>query len=254
MSLSSLLSPLQHSAYIQNLVTERTEHLRLELQKIDGFIKAWSHDIGMPVHGMKAALGLLKNAQDSKDFIYVLDVLYTGCQILSDIHSNIGEFLNGYNDKVRTEDIELTNWLPPVVDLYRPLASDKDIQINLDINNDKAFIINSDKLKLTRVIANLIGNAIKYTPHNKGKVITIRAYNKAAKLHIEVQDEGIGIPQDKLIAIFQPYVRLDTKGPGLGIGLSICQTITEQLHGSISVTSAVSEGSTFTIIIPVALF
>lgn len=247
---SLLLNPLHNTPYVQKLVAERTEHLRLELQKIDGFLKQWSHDIGMPIHGMKAALGLLKDAQDSKDLIYVLNVLLTGCQILSDIHNNIGQFLNDYNDKIHTEHIVLADWLPSVIDLYRPLASDKDIQIRCHIDNDTAFNFNSDKLKLTRVIANLLSNAIKYTPHNKGKIITVSAYSRAGKLYIEVQDQGIGIPQDKFVAIFQPYMRLDTKGTGLGIGLSNCQTIMEQLQGTITVTSVMSKGSLFTVILP----
>lgn len=247
---SLLLSPLHNTPYIQKLVAERTEHLRLELQNIDGFLKQWSHDIGMPIHGMKAALGLLKDAQDSKDLIYVLNVLLTGCQILSDIHGNIGQFLNGYNDRIHTEHIVLADWLQSVIDLYRPLAMDKAIQIRCDIDDDNAFTFISDKLKLTRVISNLLSNAIKYTPHNKGKVITARAYSKAGRLYIEVQDEGIGIPQDKFTAIFQPYVRLDTKGTGLGIGLSNCQAIIEQLRGTLMVTSVMSEGSVFTVILP----
>ncbi len=250
MPFNMLLSPFQHSIYVQKLITERTEHLRLELQKIDGFLKQWSHDIGMPIHGMKAALALLKDTQDSQDLIYVLKVLFTGCQILSDIHGNIGQFLNGYNDKIHSEHIVLADWLPPVIDLYRPLARDKAIQIRCDIDNDNAFIFISDKLKLTRVISNLLANAIKYTPHSKGKVITARAYNKADLLYIEIQDEGIGIPQDQFAAIFQPYVRLDTKGTGLGIGLSNCQSIIELLQGSISVASTVGEGSLFTVILP----
>lgn len=247
---SLLLNPLHNTPYVQKLVAERTDHLRLELQKIDGFLKQWSHDIGMPVHGMKAALALLKDAQDAKDLIYVLNVLLTGCQILSDIHGNIGQFLNGYNDKIHAEPIVLVDWLPSVIGLYRPLATDKAIQIRCDIDNDNAFTFTSDKLKLTRVISNLLSNAIKYTPHNKGKIITVRAYSKAGMLCIEVQDEGIGIPQDKFIAIFQPYVRLDTKGAGLGIGLSNCQSIIEQLQGSITVASVVSQGSLFTVVLP----
>lgn len=249
-ALDLFLSPLQHSTYVQKLVADRTEHLRMELQKIDGFLKQWSHDIGMPIHGMKAAIDLLKDAQDSKDLLYVLDVLNTGCQMLYDIHSNIGEFLNGHNDKVRIENIVLAKWLPSVIELYRQLATVKDIQIGLNIGTDNTFTFHSDKLKLTRVVANLLGNAIKYTPDSKGKIITVRAYRKANRLYIEVQDEGIGIPNDQLTAIFYPYVRLDTKGPGLGIGLSNCQNIIERLQGSISVVSRVSEGSVFTVILP----
>ncbi|GAA0548230.1 sensor histidine kinase [Chitinophaga japonensis] len=249
-ALSMLLTPLQHSAYIQKLVTERTGHLRLELQRIETFLKAWSHDIGMPIHGMQAAIALLKNVQDSNDLINVLDILNTSCLMLNDIHSNIGDFLNGHTDTVRTENIVLATWLPPVVRMYRPLATAKGIRIDLNMNLDPAFTFNGDKLKLTRVISNLLGNAIKFTPDTKDRAITVRAYSKTNLLYFEVQDEGIGIPEDKLVTIFQPYVQLNTNEPGLGIGLSNCQSIIEQLQGTISVVSKVTEGSMFTITLP----
>jgi len=121
----------------------------------------------------------------------------------------------------------------------------------LDIGHDATFTFNSDKLKLTRAISNLIANAIKYTP--KGKAVTIRTYSKLTKLYIEVQDEGIGIPADKLNVIFQPHVRLDETAPGLGIGLSICKRAIEQLLGHVRVASVVSGGSVFTVILPQSL-
>ncbi len=82
----------------------------------------------------------------AKTLLMYLNVLLTGCQILSDIHGNIGQFLNGYNDKIHAENIVLADWLPSVIDLYRPLATDKAIQIRCNIDNDKAFAFISDKL------------------------------------------------------------------------------------------------------------
>jgi len=237
----------QHPAYVQKLIAEHTEHLRHELQVKDQFLKAWHHDIGGPIGNMKAALSLLNNGDESKD---VLELLITGCQILTDIHSNIAEFLNGHTDKVNAENIELAKWLPPIVELYRLQATGKNIHIGMDIDNVNGLTIVSDKLKVTRIIANLLGNAIKFTPG--GKSIFVRACNKQQQVYIEVQDEGIGIPGDKLIAVFQPYVQLDEKGPGMGIGLSICKDLVEQLQGEINVISVVGEGSTFTVMLPLS--
>lgn len=246
-----LLSPLRNSAYIQDLISEHTEHLRLELQRVDEFLKAYNHDLADPIHGMKAALQLLEGVQDSKDLVFILDAFSIGCKLLEDIQNNMRDFLDSYVDSTYAQDIVLANWLPPIVDLYRPLAKVKNIQITLDIGHDAAFTFNSDKLKLTRAISNLIANAIKYTP--KGKAVAIRTYSKLTQLYIEIQDEGVGIPADKLNVIFLPYVRLDETAPGLGIGLSICKRAIEQLLGHVRVASVVSEGSVFTVILPQSL-
>lgn len=185
-----------------------------------------------------------------KELLYVLNVITVGCQVLDDIYHNIWEFANGHIDEIHAEDIELAKWLPSIIDLYRPLAKDKDIQISLRINNDKGFTIVSDKLKLTRIISNLLNNAIDYTPI--GKSISIRSYTKNNLLYIEIQVEGEGIPDDKLRDIFQPYVRLQKKRQGMCIGLTICEVLIGQLQGNITVASVLSEGSIFTVILPIS--
>jgi signal transduction histidine kinase len=128
----------------------------------------------------------------------------------------------------------------------------KGVYIGLDIDNTNGLTIISDKLKLTRIIINLLHNSIKFTPREKS--IFVRTYNKQQQLYIEVQDEGIGIPNDKLTDIFRPHVRLDDKGPGMGIGLSICKDLLEQLKGDIMVSSVVGEGSTFTVLVPITIY
>jgi len=233
-------------ATLKNL-EEENKLLRQLLEEKNQFILNWGHDIGAPINGITAVLPLLNPENSSDDIKYATDIVKKGCQYLIDIKENIQSFANGKPEVLHIEQFDLKEWLTSIIKLYAGLAEDKDIRLRLIINSNDPITIRSDKLKLTRVVSNVINNAIKFTPI--GKSIYITAYNKNNLTYIEIKDEGIGIPNDKLNDIFLPYVRLDTKGPGTGIGLTICKQIMDKL-GDITVESEVGKGTTFTIAIP----
>ena len=108
-----------------------------------------------------------------------------------------------------------------------------------------------DQDLLRRVLVNLISNAIKYSPD--GGTIKLRLSELSAKLIFEVSDEGIGIPQDALQRLFDPFFRAPNVDSidGIGIGLSIVLEAVHLLEGSIDCTSVLGSGTTFTVIIPV---
>ena len=101
------------------------------------------------------------------------------------------------------------------------------------------------------MLVNLISNAIKYSPD--GGTIKLRLSELSAKLIFEVSDEGIGIPQDALQRLFDPFFRAPNVDSidGIGIGLSIVLEAVHLLEGSIDCTSVLGSGTTFTVIIPV---
>ncbi|HEY9205077.1 MAG TPA: PAS domain S-box protein [Candidatus Methanoperedens sp.] len=135
-----------------------------------------------------------------------------------------------------------------VQDIY-PQASDKQIAIIQDIKPLPK--IWADEEKITRVFANVLSNAIKFTPQ-KG-TITLTAVDDMDKIKISVTDTGIGIPSDKLLQIFDRFYQVDgstsRKYGGTGLGLSICKSIIEGHYGSIWAESR-GNGSTFHITLP----
>ena len=105
-----------------------------------------------------------------------------------------------------------------------------------------------------RVLMNLVGNAMKFTP--SGGRITLTADAKGAEIEFAVKDTGPGIPADKLDAVFEKFKQLDrdaAKRAGYGLGLSICRKIVELHGGRIWVESKVGEGSRFAFTLPRAL-
>ena len=114
--------------------------------------------------------------------------------------------------------------------------------------------VECDPLRLRQVLANLIENAIKYSP--AGGTITVTAAREDGIVRIDVADEGIGIPEEDQARIFERFVRLDpelSRGVGgTGLGLYICRELVRRMHGRISVRSRPGSGSTFTVELPAA--
>jgi signal transduction histidine kinase len=109
--------------------------------------------------------------------------------------------------------------------------------------------VRADRAQITRVLVNLINNAVRHTPEEGS--ITVRAYPKNGMVAFEVQDTGVGIPEQYLARIFERFVQVPgaTRG-GAGLGLSIAQTIIKAHGGTITADSEAGKGTTFTFTLP----
>jgi PAS domain S-box-containing protein len=141
------------------------------------------------------------------------------------------------------------NIINELYSIYSIKAKQHNIKINNDITFNKEII--GDSLRLTRVLTNLLDNAIKFSKENS--TIFIRAHNENNVFKIEIEDTGIGIAEDELPNIFHPFMRGKeaSKTGGYGVGLAYVKTVVEKHNGSISVNSKLGEGTTFTILLPV---
>jgi len=117
-----------------------------------------------------------------------------------------------------------------------------------------ALSVRVPRSSLELLLGNLMENAIKFSPPGGRVDLSARALN--GEVHLDVSDEGPGIPAEQVPKIFDRFYRVDTSRsdevPGFGLGLSICHAIAEAYGGGISVTSSPSGGSTFTIRLPLA--
>ena len=113
--------------------------------------------------------------------------------------------------------------------------------------SDEDVVIEGDKNRIFQVISNLIGNAFKFTTSGS---ISYGYHRKGNEIEFHVSDTGIGIEADKLCKVFERFVKVNTFAQGTGLGLSICKTIIERLGGSISVSSEMGKGTTFTFTLP----
>lgn len=112
--------------------------------------------------------------------------------------------------------------------------------------------VQADRARLERVVENIVGNAIKYSPMSTPVQVTVRRQDDTAT--ITVQDQGVGIPTEELPFLFTPFYRASTSQgtPGIGIGLAGAKTIVEQHGGQIAIESSVGEGTTVVVSLPIA--
>lgn len=144
--------------------------------------------------------------------------------------------------------LDVSNLLPQIIEMFKPLALKKDISIRYHIDSSCKVLIAGDSLEV--MVGNLLSNAIKYTPL-KG-CITVESRTEAADAIITVIDNGFGMDVNKTNEIFERFVRLEHTSDisGTGIGLSIVKELVTAHGGDINVYSQLGKGSTFQIRLP----
>jgi two-component system phosphate regulon sensor histidine kinase PhoR len=147
---------------------------------------------------------------------------------------------------MKKEPLELKNIIGAVLDLLSVQLKERQIEFGFDVPQDANKIF-ADRSQIERVLINLIGNALKFTPPN-GK-ITVRAQKVDKAVQIDISDTGCGIPEEAQDAIFEEFYRVDNpinqQVKGTGLGLSLVKHILQAHDGKIWVKSRVGAGSTF---------
>lgn len=234
-----------------NLMTTKLDQVDKQRREFVGNV---SHELRTPLSSIKILSESLIHQEHAPEEIYK--------EFLKDIDSEVDR-LNKIIDSLlylvdlEKEDIYLdyqliyVNYLvQKVIGSLKPLADKKNIEISFE---EKARIqVMLDKFKIQQSLINILANAIKYTPEN-GKV-EVEIYAEKENFIIRVKDTGIGIPEDELPFIFDRFYRVDKardrKTGGTGLGLSITQQLIALHQGEIKVKSAVNEGTTFYIVLP----
>ncbi len=145
--------------------------------------------------------------------------------------------------------VDMRQIIDDAADLFLPLAEDKDLDLETSVASAPLIVL-GDRAKIQRVIANLLDNAIKFTPAGGKVMVSARADD--AEATIMVEDTGPGIPAPDLPHIFGRFYRCDKSRstPGNGLGLSLALALVHAHNGDITVTSSPGRGSTFTVSLP----
>lgn len=154
---------------------------------------------------------------------------------------------------LQIKPINIQHIAASVCDMFQLTIKGKPIKLIIDLPPDLPPVL-ADENRLIQVFINLIHNAIKFTEQG---TITIHAKAIGNQLSISITDTGIGIEKSKQALIFEPYEQADanvksSRHIGLGLGLSICKEIIDLHDGSLTVTSVINEGSSFTFSLPIA--
>ncbi len=223
------------------------------------FLARMSHELRTPLNAILGFSQVLKNNPKEK-LTYIQkesvdEISNAGDHLLSLINEvlDLSKIESG-NLKVSIEPLELYSFINELSELMGPVAAQEQIYLKNDITSEAGVVL-ADRVRLKQVLLNLLSNAVKYNQQG-GEVWIFSDSEKGETLRIHVKDTGPGIPEDKQARLFKPFDRLGaetTKVEGTGIGLTITKKLVELMGGSISVKSKVSEGSCFTVELPVGI-
>ncbi|HZA83793.1 MAG TPA: ATP-binding protein [Actinomycetes bacterium] len=152
------------------------------------------------------------------------------------------------------EPVDVLELVKDTVDLIRPLAAEREIEVRTPSVTDRPLTVEADHQRLKQVLLNLASNAVKYN-HHAGSIRVACQAAAPGRVAIAVQDSGPGIPADKLARLFTPFDRLgaeQTDIQGTGMGLALSKGLMEAMDGSLSADSVEGQGTTFTIELPEA--
>jgi signal transduction histidine kinase len=238
------------------LEREKNESLEKALEMKNEFLSLISHEFRTPLNVINSAIQTLNiiypNEMTDKVREYIGIIrLNTNRQLrlvnnLLDItRANAGSI------KVNKKNIDIVFLTKAIVESVYEFSSQKELSVTFTSSFQKKVIALDDE-KYERIMLNILSNAIKFTP--KGKSINVNIYSIKENVCVDIKDDGIGIPSDKMDFIFEKFGQVDSllsrQAEGSGIGLSLVKKFVEALGGGISVKSKIDSGSTFTIILP----
>lgn len=220
------------------------------------FLSNMSHELRTPLNSINALSNVLimqssgKLNEDEANYLEIIE--RNGKRLLSLINDilDLSKVEAGKMD-FQIKPFSLNSALRMMTESVESLALEKDIELNLNLSEE--IEVNSDESRLTQVVTNVLGNAIKFTEKGSVDISTKRLNNS---VQIVIKDTGIGIHEDVLPLIFQEFRQADGTTSrayeGTGLGLAIANKMIEVLEGSIEVESELGIGSVFTVTLPLS--
>ncbi len=224
------------------------------------FVANMSHEVRTPLNGILGMAELLcKTELDERQHSFANTILNSGTALLT-IINDILDLSKIDSGKLEFESapFSLREAIEDIAALLSPSAAEKGLELAVRIQPDIPAALIGDVGRIRQIVTNLIGNAIKFT--EQGQVVADVSGERAEdvfRVQVEVEDTGIGIPDEKLGTIFDKFSQVDGSATrtkeGTGLGLSISKLLIDQMGGEIQVESAVGEGSKFICQIPLEI-
>ena len=238
------------------LVEAKNSALKANKSKSE-FLANMSHEIRTPLNAILGFVDILKDENKGRKSLDYINIIDESSKSLLQIIEDILDFSKIESGKINIDkcDFITKDELQIVSHLFQAKCSQKDINFIINFEDNLPKAINTDPLRIKQIIANLISNAIKFTPSGKNIVVSFSFLDNSLKA--SVKDEGKGIAEDKLEHIFEAFSQEDSsttrKYGGTGLGLSISNELVKLLGGELKVKSKLNVGSEFYFSIPITI-
>jgi PAS domain S-box-containing protein len=242
----------QAEAELKRLTAEATEANHAK----SAFLAAMSHELRTPLNAIGGYAQLIEmgvrgpvTEEQKTDLVKIqrsknhLDTLVADVLNFAKLGSGRIEY--------RVRDVDVDKMFQSVIEMVTPQLAEKELRLSApEVPSRLAVCADEDKMR--QILLNLLANSLKFT--TVGGTISLAASGDAQNVSIAVSDTGIGIPEEKLEAIFEPFVQakgaLKPSDQGVGLGLAISRQLARAMGGDLKVSSKVGAGSTFTLTLP----
>lgn len=222
------------------------------------FLANVSHEIRTPLNAIYGVMEIYKlTLGEDERHRKLLKVLENSAITLKELLDDLLDFAKLEAGKLQLERVcfSLQELLEKIIDVYSIQASEKGIELTLEVSPDTADKYIGDPLRIHQILANLLSNALKFTTHGSVKItVTSTERDDATEVKFEVADTGIGIQKEELQRIFDKFSQSDTsisrRYGGTGLGLAIVKELVHLMNGKIDLRSKLNDGTTFTITLP----
>jgi len=216
------------------------------------FLANMSHEIRTPMNGIIGFTDILIEDKPKKEQLEALKIIKKSANNLLEIINNILDISKIESDKLTLEEVifDIEVLVFDICNIIRCKASEKNIEVLASIE-DIPTVLLGDPTRLRQIITNLMGNAYKFTKSGtiSLKISLLEEHNESILLKFSVDDTGIGIPEDKVEIIFDPFSQVDGSTTrifgGTGLGLSISKKLSRIMGGNMWVENNIKKGSTF---------
>jgi PAS domain S-box-containing protein len=224
----------------------------------NGFLAAISHEIRTPLNGVLGIARLLEDTRLDRDQAQMVKTVQESGQHLLSLINDILDFskIEAGAVTLEEESFDLHSSLTYIADILSPRAQQAGIDVVFTVDGSVPRGLTGDLGRFRQILVNLIGNSIKFTKQGGVHldVDVIERNGELVTLRFAVTDTGIGIPEQALPTLFEPFTQVDSSAArryeGAGLGLAICMRLATLMNGALGVESELGVGSTFTVTIP----
>ena len=236
------------SSVVEMLRQARLDAIRANDEK-DALIAMLAHEFRNPINAVHTAIGVMKSRQSEERRTWARDLIERQATVMGRL---VDDLLD--TARIRREAFTGLQLQPTAVQAIlegaiasiQPLMEERRLRFEADIATSARVL--ADPIRLQQALANLLGNACRYTPHEGCVTVAVAV---SARVHVTIRDTGIGISSDRLHRLFEPFQR-GPQSTGLGLGLFLAHTFVQYSGGTLEAASGGDgAGSTFVVTLPV---